>query len=110
MLNVNKLQQEIKKAYDETLPGAFEQAFLQLVPQDSKDGKEKAKQFGETVNELISDPLSQRIAAAIDYYVKNAQIFGTIITVGSMVTQTAMVNSTPTPAMNGKVPNTLGIM
>lgn len=110
MLNVARLKQEIQKAFDETLPPAFEQGFLQLVPQSSQDSKDRAKQFGETINNLISEALADRIANAIDYYVKNAQIFGTIITVGSMVTQTAMINSTPTPAVNGSVPNTLGIM
>jgi hypothetical protein len=49
------------------------------------------------------------MAQAIDYYTKNAQIFGTVITMGSPTTQTAMINSTPMPATNGSIPNTLGI-
>ncbi len=108
MLKVDKLESEIKKAFDETFPGAFEQAILTIFPEKSKTGDDMAKEFGETVTELISEPMAQRLAAAIDYHVRSADIYGTIITVGSMVTQTAMVNST-SPLVNGKVPNTLGI-
>jgi hypothetical protein len=53
--------------------------------------------------------LADNIANAIDYYIKNMAITGTIITVGSPVTQTAVITSMPTPVANGKVPNTLGI-
>ena len=79
-----------------------------IFPEQSKTGDNIAKKFGETVNDLISEPMAQRLAAAIDYHVRSANIYGTIITVGSMVTQTAVVNS-PSPLTNGKVPNTLGI-
>lgn len=108
MLKVDKLESEIKKAFDETLPGAFEQAVLLIFPEKSKTGDDIAKKFGETVNDLISEPLAQRLAAAIDYHVRSATIYGTIITVGGMVTQTAMINS-PSAITNGKVPNSLGI-
>ena len=108
MLKVDKLEKEIKKAFDETFPGALEQAMLMIFPEQSKTGDNIAKKFGETVNDLISEPMAQRLAAAIDYHVRSANIYGTIITVGSMVTQTAGVNS-PSPLTNGKVPNTLGI-
>lgn len=109
MLKVAKLENEIKKAFDETLPSAFEQALLQTMPAKSKKGSEMAKKFGETINEMVSEPLAQRIAAAIDYHVRSATIFGTVITVGSPTTQTAVINS-PSALTNGKVPNTLGIM
>ena len=109
MLKVDKLEQEIKKAFDETLPGALEQAVLLLFPEKTNTGDNIAKKFGETVNDLVSEPIAQRLAAAIDYHVRSATIFGTIITVGSMVTQTAVINS-PSALTNGKVPNTLGIM
>ncbi len=109
MLKVSKLEQELKKAFDETLPGAFEQAVLLMFPEKTATGDDIAKKFGETVNDLVSEPLAQRFAAAIDYHVRSATIFGTIITVGSMVTQTAVINS-PSALTNGKVPNTLGIM
>lgn len=108
MLKVDKLESEIKKAFDETLPGAFEQAVLLIFPEKSKTGDDIAKKFGETANDLISGPLAQRLAAAIDYHVRSATIYGTIITVGGMVTQTAMINS-PSAITNGSVPNSLGI-
>lgn len=108
MLKVDQLEKEIKKAFDETLPGALEQAMLMIFPEQSKTGDSIAKKFGETANDLISEPLAQRLAAAIDYHVRSADIYGTIITIGSMVTQTAVVNS-PSALTNGKVPNTLGI-
>jgi len=49
------------------------------------------------------------LAEAIDYYIKNADITGTIITVGNKFTQTAKINPPGTPVMGGKIPNTLGI-
>lgn len=109
MLNVDTLESEIKKAFSETLPTAFEQAVRSTFPKDSKLGDEMAKQFGEIIDECVSESLAKRIAAAIDYYVKNAQIFGAIITTGGPFTQTAMVNSTSIPTTNGAIPNTLGI-
>ena len=108
MLKVDKLEKEIKKAFDETLPGALEQAMLSIFPEKTSTGDDIAKNFGEAVTDLISEPLAQRLAAAIDYHVRSATIYGTIVTVGSMVTQTAVVNS-PSALTNGKVPNTLGI-
>lgn len=108
MLNINTLQTELKKAFDETLPGAFEQAFILTFPTQSEIGSDLAKRFGEAFNDMISEPLAERLAAAIDYYVKTANVYGTIITVGGPVTQTAIVQS-PSPLTNGKVPNTLGI-
>ena len=61
------------------------------------------------LNLPIVKQLAQLIANAIDYYVKNISITGTIITVGSMVTQTAMIAPAPTPVVAGAIPNTLGI-
>ena len=65
--------------------------------------------IAETFDDLVTEPLAENLANAIDYYVKNIAITGTIITSGSPVTQTAMISSMPTPVINGKVPNTLGI-
>lgn len=109
MLNIASLQKEIQAAFDETLPGAFEQALLKTMPTHTEAGDAMAKEFGRTVNDLISESLSNRLAAAIDYHVKSATIYGTLITVGSPFTQTCVVTS-PSPMTNGKVPNSLGIM
>ncbi|MBO5005630.1 MAG: hypothetical protein J6D03_10520 [Clostridia bacterium] len=109
MLNQEKLFKEIKKAFDETFPTAFEHALKSTFPTATSVGNDIAKQFGKSINESISEPLAQRLAAAIDYYVRNANIYGTIITVGSPTTQMANINS-PKTLTNGKVPNTLGLM
>lgn len=111
MLNLSALEKDITDAFAETLPGAFEQALLMTFPQKSESGSEKAKQFGEAISELVSESLGQRIAAAIDYYIKSGSIKGTIITAGSPVTQTAVIS--PVNLGNpiaGSVPNTLGIV
>ena len=111
MLNLTGLEKDITDAFKETLPGAFEQAMQETFPEKSAAGAEIAKKFGETITDLIAEPLGKRLASAIDYYVKSGSIKGTIITVGSMVTQTAMLS--PVNLGNpiaGSVPNTLGIV
>ena len=108
MLNENKLYKEIKASFNETFPTAFEHAFRTTFPEQSAAGNEVAKQFGKSIDDAISDPLAKRLAAAIDYYVRNANVYGTIITTGSPVTQMAAISS-PTPLTNGKIPNTFGI-
>jgi hypothetical protein len=110
MLNLSGLESKIKKCFDDTIPKAFEQAFLEFQSVETEESKEKAKQFGETFCELVSEAWSKQLASAIDYYIKSGSISGTIITVGSMVTQTAVISpinlGNPTA---GAVPNTLGI-
>lgn len=110
MLNLSGLEQDIKKAFNDILPEAFETALLATFPQKSSRANEIAKEFAKTIDELISEPLSKRLASAIDYYIKTGAIKGTIITVGSPVSQTAVI--TPINLGNptaGAVPNTLGI-
>jgi hypothetical protein len=68
-----------------------------------------AKDIADTFDELVSESLADIIANAIDYYIKNMNITGTIITVGSPVTQTAVIAPAPTPITGGKIPNTFGI-
>lgn len=109
MLKPDVLKNQLKDLFNATIPTAFEQAMLQLQPERSESGDAIAKKIGETLDEMLSEKWAETIAQAIDYYVKNAQIFGTVITVGSPTTQTAMINSTPMPATNGAIPNTLGI-
>ena len=81
-LDQGKLKKEIQSAFNEILPDAFETAFKKVCPGDSNDGNEAAKRFGETVDNLVSEPLAERLSAAIDYYVKNAQIFGKFMILG----------------------------
>jgi len=109
MLKVNDLESQLKTALKNIIPPAIEQCKLAEYPMDSELGKSRAKAFADSFDELVSEQLAQLIANAIDYYVKNISITGTIITVGSMVTQTAMIAPAPTPVVAGAIPNTLGI-
>lgn len=109
MLKPDVLKDQLADLFHNTIPTTFEQLYLQMCPEKSDAGDKAAKKFGETADEMLSDKWAETISQAIDYYVKNAQIFGTVITVGSPTTQTAMINSTPMPATNGSIPNTLGI-
>lgn len=108
MLKLDKLEKEIKKAFDETLPGAFEKGLRMTFPKDSKSGDEISKEFGKLINDMLAEPLAQRLAAAIDYHVRSIDIYGNLITNGPPTTHFCMINS-PSPLTNGKVPNTLGV-
>jgi len=109
MLNVATLKSQLQGAFEEILPGAFEQAMLCALPSKTAVGSDMAKNFGDTVCDLIAEPLAEALSSAIDYYVKNITIYGTILTTGTPVSQTAIITS-PSPITNGKVPNSLGIM
>jgi hypothetical protein len=109
MLKPQVLEQQLKDMFNQTIPVAFERAFLELFPEKTDAGDKQAKQFAKTIDDLLSEQWAKTIAQAIDYYVKNAQIFGTIITAGSPTSQVAVINSTPVPVTNGAIPNTLGI-
>lgn len=87
----------------------MEAGLLSIQPSKSDVGDEQARQFAETIATVIAPALGERIACAIDYYVKSISIYGTIITAGSPVTQTAVIQS-PQYLTNGKIPNSLGIM
>lgn len=109
MLNPSGLEQQIKNALEQYLPPTFEAAAHVLIPGTSDAGDEVCKEFGQTVSDLLSEPLASSLAAAIDYYVKNISISGTIITTGSPVTQQAPIIPAPTPVVAGVIPNTLKI-
>lgn len=109
MLKPDVLQQNLADMFHNTIPTAFEQAVLQLFPEKTYAGDERAKEFGKTMDEMLSDKWAETMAQAIDYYVKNAQIFGNLITNGSPTTHFCSINSTPMPVTNGAIPNTLGI-
>ena len=109
MLNVGKLKDNIQDALEQTIPPAIETCINNKFPATSERCKKEAEEFAETFKELVCPQLADLLANAIDYYVKNISITGTIITVGSPVTQSASVVSMPMPTMNGKIPNTLGI-
>lgn len=109
MLNVDGLKEQIMQTIKDIVIPAIKEIELARQPIKSDIGDQHAEQIANTFDELVTEPLADNIANAIDYYIKNMSITGTIITVGSPVTQTAVISSMPTPVANGKVPNTLGI-
>lgn len=108
MLNADKLCSDIQSAIEETVGPALKQAMFDSMPVQSSEAEEAATEYADTIIDIIAEPLAQRLGNAIHTYIKNISISGTIITVGSMVTQTAQIAPAP-PATAGKVPNTLGI-
>lgn len=108
MLNSQKLCSDIQKAIEETMQPALEDAVKILFPNKTDEGDAIAKQLADTLTEQIAEPLGSRIGEAIHAYIKNISIYGTVITVGSMTTQTAQL-APGTPVTGGKVPNCLGI-
>ena len=110
MLRVGDLESQLKSALGNIIPKAIEQCKLNEYPNESELAKEKAKEFAETFDDLVTEQLAKLIASAIDYYIKNATITGTIITAGSPATQMAAITPAPMPSTAGKIPNTLGIM
>ena len=108
MLNVNKLKSEIADGIRNIVIPAIETIELCKYP-TSKLAEKSAKETAVMFDELVTDSLSEVIANAIDCYIKNMNITGTIITVGTPVTQTAVISPAPTPITGGKIPNTFGI-
>lgn len=109
MLNVDGLKEQLMQIIKDVVVPAIKEIELARQPLKSDIGDKQAQKIAETFDELVTEPLADNLANAIDYYVKNISITGTIITTGSPVTQTAKIISMPTPVTNGKVPNTLGI-
>ena len=112
MLNSTLLSNELKEMFDDILPDAIETALNTLTDYKSDEVEEKYKMFADTLTEMLSRPLAQRMASSIDHYLKTASIYGTILTAGSPFAQTAVIPpGTPCGmAIAGKVPNTLGVM
>ena len=77
---------------------------LKKQPTTSELGNEQAKEVATVFDEMVSEALADILANAIDYYVKNMNITGTIITVGGPTTQTATIAPAPTPITGGKIP------
>ncbi len=109
MLDVDKLKKEIQTAIQNTVIPAIERIELKRMPTSSSAGNEMAKDIANTFDELVSEALADIIANAIDYYIKNMNITGMLITNGSPSTHTCTISPAPTPITGGKIPNTLGI-
>lgn len=109
MLNKDKLASEIKEGLSSIVTPALKECILNSMPSKSSLAESEAERFAGTFEKLVFEDLSEVLAAAIDYYIKNAQIYGTVITVGNRHTQTAKIDSKSKPVTNGVLPNTLGI-
>lgn len=109
MLNSDTLSEYISNAIRTIVCPAIKQCILNSFPNKSDSGDEIAETFSNNFDDLVSDQLGMAIASAIDYYIKNAELYGTIITSGSPTTQVARLNPMSMPLINGAVPNTIGI-
>lgn len=109
MLNPDVLEENIKKALLEYMPIAFEEGLKTLMDRKTDETDDMCKNFGQTITDVLAEPLASSLAAAIDYYVKNISISGQIITSGTPVTQTSIIASSNVPIQNGVIPNTLKI-
>lgn len=114
MLNSNQLKDDLKNTFSQILPNALEICMRSTFTQINDESQKLCSEFAQRFDEMVSDPLAERLADIIDQYVKSICIYGTILTAGSPATQTAMIN--PGGTINvanpiaGKVPNILGVM
>ena len=112
MLNQVTLKMHLADAFKDVIKPAAKCAWKSTLDAESAYGDNQAEQFADTFTEMIAEPLAERLAAAIDYYIKSGCIYGNIVTAGTPVTQTAIIP----PGVNlgnpvaGKVPNTFGIL
>lgn len=109
-LNSGKLKDDLKAAFDNVLPSAFEEAYKSTLKIETEDGNETARRFAEKLKNLIDDTLAESMADAIDAYVRNMQIDGHmnllgVTTVGTMVAQTQVV---PLPLIISTLPKGVG--
>ena len=109
MLNKSELESQLKSSLHEHFKNACEQAVAKLMPVPTKNGDKRIQEFSECFTTIIEENISTCLAEAIDYYVKNIELHGTVITVGSPTTQTAKIDCTPNPTSNFAIPNCLGI-
>lgn len=109
MLDKETLKENIQYSISTIVAPAFKECIKKYHGHSSDWADARAENFANNFSELVAEPFADVIAGAIDYYVKNAEIFGTVITVGSPTTQTARINSGNVPITNGVIPNTLGI-
>ena len=109
MLDKDTLKENLANGLSTIVRPAIEECFKRMWPGKSNIGHSYAESFANNFDEMVSEQLAEVFASAIDYYVKNIEINGTIITMGSSTTQTAKIKGMSTPILNGTIPNTLGI-
>lgn len=109
MLKVDHLASQIQSALSSIITPALEECLIENSPITSESLRNDAKKFAQTFDKLVSENLAKSLANAIDYYIRTADITGTIITNGSPTTHMASIVPPATPISGGKIPNTLGI-
>lgn len=109
MLKPDDLKSQIASSIKNIIVPAIEQCLKNQCSEKSEKAYEEAENFAKSFDAQVTEQLADALANAIDYYIKNADITGTIITVGSPTTQTATITPPPTPVTGGKIPNTFGI-
>ena len=113
MLNPSQLEQDLKNTFSQIIPPAIEICMRGTFTEFTDVTEKVCADFAEKFDGMVSGPLAERIADIIDQYLKSACIWGNILTTGSPVTQTAIVN--PGGTINvanpvaGAVPNILAI-
>lgn len=110
MLDVNYLSDQITQAIQNTLIPALELAFTNHYDIKTEKDAERAKNFANTIDEMVSGNLGELLANAIDTYFKMGELRGLIVTTGTPVTQQAQIipQNLGSP-MAGAIPNTIGI-
>lgn len=114
MLNNIQLKADLKNTFSQILPNAIEVCMRSTFTQLTDQSQKMCSEFAERFDEMVSDALAERLADIIDQYLKSMCIYGNILTAGSPVTQTAIIN--PGGVINvanpvaGKLPNVLGVM
>lgn len=109
MLKPDDLKTAIKSALTSIYKPAVEELVLGLLSDKTTAGDEMAKDIAERFDASTSDQMAELLSSAIDYYVKNISVTGTLITTGSPFVHTVSIAAAPTPITAGKIPNTLGI-
>lgn len=114
MLNNIQLKADLKNTFSQILPNAIEVCMRSTFTQLTDQSQKMCSEFAERFDEMVSDALAERLADIIDQYLKSMCIYGNILTAGSPVTQTAIIN--PGGVINvanpvaGKLPNVFGVM
>ena len=81
-LDQGKLKDNIQKAIEDCFQPAFETAFKRTLPSESSQGDDISKKFADVATEMIAEPFAEQLSAAIDYYVKNADVHGQMMLMG----------------------------
>ena len=109
MLKPDDLKSQIAASIKNIIVPAIEQCMKSKAPEKSERGDTEAENFAKAFDEQVSEQFADALANAIDYYIKNADITGNLITNGSPTTHICTIAPPPTPVAGGKIPNTLGI-